>query len=195
MPPASLTFEKALAVVDKGAVPSDKRNHNARTLADGWDATLWHRLPAGGPKAFASVAVWRYDRRDQHDFRWRDDVLVLGLHVGIDDTPTTNAAEREGWTRFLLELGDILRPDFMALDLYDEFMDRKGKDLSREVFAMNEYSPAMVATIGEARVRAAPGARIEVRPWGGIVVRATDEISIASDPQARDQIVKTLWPA
>jgi hypothetical protein len=83
----------------------------------------------------------------------------------------------------------------MALDLYDEFMDRKGKDLSREVFAMNEYSPAMVATMGEARVRAAPGARIEVRPWGGIVVRATDEISIASDPQARDQIVKTLWPA
>jgi hypothetical protein len=194
LPPAALTFEKALALVDKGAVPSDKRNHNARTLADGWDATLWHRLPAGGPKAFASVAVWRYDRRDQHDFRWRDDVLVLGLHVGFDDTPMTDAAARESWTRFLLELGDILRPDFMALDLYDEFMERKGRDLTREVFAVNVYGPASVASIGEPRLRALP-AKIEVRPWGAIVVRATDRLSITEDPQARDQIVKTLWPA
>ena len=36
LPPAALTFEKALALVDKGAVPTDKRNHNARTLADGY---------------------------------------------------------------------------------------------------------------------------------------------------------------
>ena len=193
MAPAALTFEKALALVDKGAVPSDKRNHNARTLADGWDATLWHRLPAGGPKAFASVAVWRYDRPDQHDFRWRDDVLVLGLHVGFDDTPFTDTAARAGWIRFLLELGDILRPDFMALDLYDEFMDRKGKDLTREVFALNVYGPAMVATIGDARVRSAPAAKIEDRSWGAVVVRATNEISVASAPQTRDQIVTAVW--
>src|SRR2546422_6123139 len=68
MPPAALTFEKSLALVDKGAVPTDKRNHDARTLADGWDITLWHRLPAGGPRAFASVAVWRYDRRGPAQF-------------------------------------------------------------------------------------------------------------------------------
>ncbi|TLZ59333.1 MAG: hypothetical protein E6K16_07455 [Methanobacteriota archaeon] len=195
MAPAALTFEKALALVDKGAVPSDKRNHNAKTLADGWDATLWHRLPAGGPKAFASVAVWRYDRRDQHDFRWRDDVLVLGLHVGFDDTPFTDNAAREGWTRFLLELGDILRPDFMALDLYDEFMDRKGKDLTREVFALNVYGPAIVSRIGETNLRAAPAADIDNRPWGAVVVRATNELSIASAPQARDPIVNALWPS
>jgi len=192
MPPASLTFEKALALVDKGAVPTDKRNHNARTLADGWDITVWHRLTAG-PKAFASLAVWRYDRRDQHDFRWRDDVLVLGLHVGFDDTPFTDTAAREGWTRFLLELGDILRPDFMALDLYDEFMDRKGKDLTREAFAVNVYGPAMASKVGEAKVRAAPAAKIEDRPWGAVVLRATNEISIASAPHARDQIVTALW--
>jgi len=195
LPPAALTFEKALALVDKGAVPSDKRNHNAKTLAEGWDITLWHRLPAGGPKAFASVAVWRYDRRDQHDFRWRDDVLVLGLHVGIDDTPAGDAPVREAWTRFLLELGDILRPEFMAVDLYDAFMDRKGTDLTRDVFALNLYGPAMVASIGERKLRSMPGARIEDRPWGAIVVRATDRLSITEDPQARDQIVKTLWPA
>src|SRR5205809_5207860 len=141
LPPASLTLEKALALVDKGAVPIDKRNHNAKTLADGWDITLWHRLPVG-PKAFAGVAVWRYDRKDQHDFRWREDVLVLGFHVGIDDTPATDPGARDAWTRFLLELGDIVRPDFLAIDLYDEFMERKGKDLTREVFAINVYGPS-----------------------------------------------------
>ncbi len=194
MPPASLTFEKALALVDKGAVPSDKRNHNARTLADGWDVTLWHRLPAGGPKAFASVAVWRYDRKDQHDFRWRDDVLVLGLHVGFDDTHFSDDVARESWTRFLLEIGDILRPDFMALDLYDEFMERKGTDLAREVFAVNVYGPASVESIGESRLRALPAA-IESRSWGAVVVRATDRISIGMDPPARQRIRGLLAPA
>src|SRR2546425_11013399 len=86
MPPTSLTFEKALALVDKGAVPTDKRNHNARTLAEGWDITLWHRLTSG-PKAFASVAVWRDDRPDQHHFRLRDGGLGLGLHGRVDRTP------------------------------------------------------------------------------------------------------------
>jgi len=138
--------------------------------------------------------VWRYDRRDQHDFRWRDDVLVLGLHVGFDDTPLTDAAARESWTRFLLELGDILRPDFMALDLYDEFMGRKGRDLAREVFAVNVYGPASVASIGEPRLRALP-AKIDDRPWGAVVVRVTDRISVAMDLQARDRIAKALWPA
>ena len=180
-------------VVEERDAGVDGGVDNANGLADGWDATLWHRLPAGGPKAFASVAVWRYDRRDQHDFRWRDDVLVLGLHVGFDDTPFTDNAAREGWTRFLLELGDILRPDFMALDLYDEFLDRKGKDLTREAFALNVYGPAMIAAIGDARVRSAPAAKIEERSWGALVVRATNEISIASSPQARDPIVTALW--
>src|SRR6266545_2485486 len=194
LPPTALTFEKALALVDKGAVPIDKRAHNARTLADGWDITLWHRLPAV-PKAFAGVAVWRYDRKDQHDFRWRDDLLVLGLHVGIDDTPVADGAARDAWTRFLLELGDILRPDFLALDLYDEFLERRGKDLTREVFALDLYGPAMVAAIGEARLREAPAAKVEDRPWGAILLRATDEISIAHDPGARDRIATSLWPA
>jgi len=193
LPPASLTLEKALALVDKGAVPTDKRNHNAKTLADGWDITLWHRLPAG-PKAFAGVAVWRYDRKDQHDFRWREDVLVLGFHVGIDDTPATDPGARDAWTRFLLELGDIVRPDFLAIDLYDEFMERKGKDLTREVFAINVYGPSMVASIDAEKLRALP-ARIEDRQWGAVVVRATDELSIAKDPESRDLIVKALWPA
>src|SRR2546428_6572822 len=85
MPPASLTFEKALALVDKGAVPTDKRNHNARTLADGWDITVWHRLTSG-PKAFASLAVWRYHRPAPHDFRRRDDVLLPRTHGGLDAT-------------------------------------------------------------------------------------------------------------
>jgi hypothetical protein len=193
MPPASLTFEKALALVDKGAVPTDKRNHNARTLADGWDITLWHRLPAGGPKAFASLAVWRYDRRDQHDFRWRDDVLVLGLHVGIDDTPIADVAARERWVQFLLEIGDLLRPSFMAVDLYDEFLGRKGRDLTREVFAINLYDSAMVATIGESKMRGIPATRVENRSWGAIVMRGTDQISLAGDPQARQKILKALW--
>ena len=193
MPPAALTFEKALALVDRGAVPTDKRAHNAKTLADGWDVTLWHRLPAGGPKAFASVAVWRYDRRDQHDFQWRDDVLVLGLHVGIDDTPMTDAAARERWVQFLLEIGDILKPRFMAFDLYDEFAERKGRDLTREVFAINLYDPAMVASIGETKVRGIPATHIEARPWGALVVRATDQISIAGDPQGRQRILSALW--
>jgi len=193
LPPASLTLEKALALVDKGAVPTDKRNHNAKTLADGWDITLWHRLPVG-PKAFAGVAVWRYDRKDQHDFRWREDVLVLGFHVGIDDTPATDPGARDAWTRFLLELGDIVRPDFLAIDLYDEFMERKGKDLTREVFAINVYGPSMVASIDAEKLRALP-ARIEDRQWGAVVVRATDELSIAKDPESRDLIVKALWPA
>jgi hypothetical protein len=83
----------------------------------------------------------------------------------------------------------------MALDLYDEFMDRKGKDLTREVFAVNVYGPATVSRIGEAKVRAAPEAKIEDRPWGGIVVRATNELSIASAPQVRDEIVNALWPS
>ena len=193
LPPASLTLEKALALVDKGAVPTDKRNHNAKTLADGWDITLWHRLPVG-PKAFAGVAVWRYDRKNQHDFRWREDVLVLGFHVGIDDTPATDPGARDAWTRFLLELGDIVRPDFLAIDLYDEFMERKGKDLTREVFAINVYGPSMVASIDAEKLRALP-ARIEDRQWGAVVVRATDELSIAKDPESRDLIVKALWPA
>ena len=193
LPPASLTLEKALALVDKGAVPIDKRNHNAKTLADGWDITLWHRLPVG-PKAFAGVAVWRYDRKDQHDFRWREDVLVLGFHVGIDDTPATDPGARDAWTRFLLELGDIVRPDFLAIDLYDEFMERKGKDLTREVFAIIVYGPSMVASIDAEKLRALP-ARIEDRQWGAVVVRATDELSIAKDPESRDLIVKALWPA
>ncbi len=193
LPPASLTLEKALALVDKGAVPIDKRNHNAKTLADGWDITLWHRLPVG-PKAFAGVAVWRYDRKDQHDFRWREDVLVLGFHVGIDDTPATDPGARDAWTRFLLELGDIVRPDFLAIDLYDEFMERKGKDLTREVFAINMYGPSMVASIDAEKLRALP-ARIEDRQWGAVVVRATDELSIAKDPESRGLIVKALWPA
>ena len=192
MPPASLTFEKALALVDKGAVPTDKRNHNARTLADGWDITVWHRLTSG-PKAFASLAVWRYDRRDQHDFRWRDDVLVLGLHVGIDDTPIADAAARERWVVFLLEIGDILKPSFMAVDLYDEFLERKGRDLTREVFAINLYDPTTVATIGESKLRGIPATRVEDRSWGAIVVRATDRLSIAEDPQARQKILKALW--
>ena len=194
LPPAALTFEKALALVDKGAVPIDKRAHNARTLADGWDITLWHRLPAG-PKAFTGVAVWRYDRKDQHEFRWRDDVLVLGLHVGIDDTPAADGEARDAWTRFLLEVGDLLRPDFMALDLYDEFLERNGRDLTREVFVLNVYGPALVASIGEARLRATPAARVEDRPWGAIVVRATDRLSIAQDPQSRHKIMTSLWPA
>ena len=192
MPPAALTFEKALALVDKGAVPVDKRNHNAKTLAEGWDITLWHRLAAGGPKAFASVAVWRYDRPDQHDFRWREDVLVLGTHVGIDDTPT-DVPTRSAWTNFLLELADILRPEFLAVDLYDTFLEKKGTDLTRDVFALNLYGPAMVAAIGEAKLRALAAAKVEDRPWGAIVVRATDRVSIAEDPQARDRIAKTLW--
>src|SRR3972149_4223697 len=83
LPPAALTFEKALALVDKGPVPTDKRNHNARTLADGWDIPLWRRLPDGGPKAFASVAVWRYDRRDQHDFRGGGGVLLPRFPSGV----------------------------------------------------------------------------------------------------------------
>ena len=194
LPPAALTFDKALALVDRGAVPTDKRNHNAKTLADGWDITLWHRL-AAGPRAFASVAVWRYDRKDQHDFRWRDDVLVLGLHVGIDDTPAADPVARENWIRFLLELGDIVRPDFMAVDLYDEFMNRRGKDLTREVFAINAYGPSMVASIGESRLRRVPAAKIEDRPWGAVVVRATEHLSIAQDSRFRDMIVKELWPA
>ena len=193
MPPAALTFEKSLVLVDKGAVSTDKRTHDAHTLAYGWDITLWHRLPAGGPRAFASVAVWRYDRRDQHDFRWRDDLLVLGFHVGIDDTPVRDAPARESWTRFLLELGDILQPDFMALDLYDEFMNRKGTDLTQEVFAVNVYGPAMVSAVGEGRLRSLPAPRIEARPWGAVTVRATDAISIAADPLLRHKIVKALW--
>src|SRR2546422_7975553 len=107
MPPPSLTFEKALALVDKGAVPMDKRNHNARTLAEGWDITLWHRLTSG-PKAFASLAVWRYDRRDQHDFRWRDQVLVLRLHVAIDHTPIEDLAARHGRGPLLLGVRGLL---------------------------------------------------------------------------------------
>jgi len=193
MPPAALTFEKSLALVDKGAVPTYKRNHDARTLADGWDITLWHRVPAGGPRAFASVAVWRYDRKDQHEFGWRDDLLVLGLHVGIDDTPVADPPAGESWTRFLLELGDILRPDFMALDMYDEFMGRKGTDLTREVFAVNVYGPAMVSAVGEERLRSLPAPRIEARPWGAITVRATDAISIAGDPLLRQKIQNALW--
>jgi hypothetical protein len=194
LPPAALTFEKALALVDKGAVPSDKRNHNAHTLADGWDATLWHRLPAGGPKAFASVAVWRYDRRDQHDFRWRDDVLVLGFHVGIDDTPT-DASGRESLRRFLLEMGDVLQPDFLAVDLYDDFAERRGRDLTREVFATNVYGPALAASIGEPRLRAVPALRVETRPWGAAVVRVTDQPSASLDPEARARVARALWPA
>lgn len=192
MPPAALTFERALALVDKGAVPTDKRNHNARTLADGWDITLWHRSEAGR-KAFTNVAVWRYDRHDQHDFRWRDDNLVLGLHVGIDDTPE-DAMAREPLVRFLLELADVLQPDFMAVDLYDDFVERRGRDLTREVFATNVYGPAMAGAI-EPRLAALPAARVERRPWGAVVVRATDRISAGMDPEARQRIAGALWPA
>jgi hypothetical protein len=190
MPPASLTFEKALALVDTGAVPIDKRNHYAKTLADGWDITLWHRLPEGVSRQFGSVAVLRYDRRDQHDFRWREDVLVLGFHVGIDDTPP-DAKVADPWMKFLLELGDILRPDFLAVDLYDEFLERRGKDLTREVFAVGVYGPAIVAAIGDARLRAVPA--VEDRAWGAVVVRSTDELSIAADPGARERIRTALW--
>lgn len=193
MPPASLTFEKALALVDKGAVPTDKRNHNARTLADGWDITVWHHVDASR-KAFTNIAVWRYDRRDQHDFRWRDDVLVLGLHVGADDTPTEPAA-RDALQRFLLGLGDVLQPDFLAVDLYDDFAERKGRDVTREVFATNVYGPAMVASIGEARLRSLPAAKVEARPWGAVVMRATDGLSAGTDPQARERVRAALWPA
>ena len=194
MPPAALTLEKALALVDRGAVPTDKRTHNARTLADGWDVTLWHRLPAGGPKAFASVAVWRYDRADQHEFRWREDVLVLGMHVGFDDTPVADAAARESWLQFLLELGDILRPDFLGVDEYDEFLALRGRDLTREVFSVNVYGPALVAAVGEPKLRALP-ARVEARPWGALVVRPTNQLSIAGDPPVRQKIRALLWPA
>jgi len=81
----------------------------------------------------------------------------------------------------------------MALDLYDEFMDRKGKDLTREVFALNVYGPAMISSIGAARVRSALAAKVEDRSWGAVVVRATDHLSIADDPQARQRIRTSLW--
>jgi len=194
LPPAALTFEKALALVDKGAVPTDKRNHNARTLADGWDITLWRRLPDGGPKAFASVAVWRYDRRDQHDFRWREDVLVLGFHTGFDDAPAGDAKAAGSWVEFLLGLGDLLQPDFMAVDLYDEFYARKGGDLTREVFAVNVFGPAMAASLGE-RLRRAPALRIEERPWGATVLRVADLPYAASNLEMRAKAAAALWPA
>ena len=194
LPPASLTFEKALALVDKGAVPIDKRKHNARTLADGWDITLWRRLPNGGPKAFASVAVWRYDRRDQHDFRWRDDVLVLGFHAGFDDAPLQDAKAAGSCVEFLLGLGDILQPDFTAVDLYDEFYARKGRDLTREVFAVNVFGPALAASLGD-RLRGAPALRIEERAWGATVLRVADPASAASDPGMREKAAAALWPA
>ncbi len=138
--------------------------------------------------------MWRYDRRDQHDFRWRDDVLVLGLHVGADDTPA-DPAGREALRGFLLQLGDVLQPDFLALDVYDDFADRKGKDLTREVFATNVYGPALVAAIGEPRLRSAPAAKVEGRPWGAVVVRTTDGLSAGTDPQARERVRASVWPA
>ena len=94
---------------------------------------------------------------------------------------------------FLLEIGDILKPSFMAVDLYDEFLERKGRDLTREVFAINLYDPARVSGIGESKLRGIPATRIEDRSWGAIVVRATDRLSIAEDPQARQEILKALW--
>jgi hypothetical protein len=192
MPPAALTYEKALALLDRAIVPIDKRTYNARLLADGGDITLWRRTESGR-KAFTSVAVWRYDRRDQHDFRWQDDVLVLGLHVGVDDTPA-EAAPREALVRFFLELGDIVQPDFMAVDLYDDFAERKGRDLTREVFAVNAYGPAMAAVLG-ARLTSSPALRVETRPWGATVVRVTDHASASSDPEARARVARALWPA
>src|SRR3989449_11229634 len=94
MPPAALTFEKSLALVDKGAVPTDKRNHNARTLAEGWDITLWHRLTSG-PKAFASLAVWRPPTRAPHDFRCLGAFPVPGLPVRIDHTAVGGSARTQ----------------------------------------------------------------------------------------------------
>lgn len=194
LPPAALTFEKALGLVDKGAVPIDKRNHNARTLADGWDITLWRRLPDSGPKAFAGVAVWRYDRPDQHDFRWRDDVLVLGFHVGIDDTPLQDPGAADSWVEFLLGLGDVLHPDFMAVDLYDDFYARRGRDLTREVFAVNVYGPATAAPLGP-RLRAIPAIRVDSRPWGATVVRLAGIPFADSNPELRAEAAAALWPA
>ncbi len=194
LPPAALTFEKALALVDKGAVPIDKRAHNARILADGWDITLWRRLPDGGPKAFASVAVWRYDRRDQHDFRWRDDVLVVGFHAGFDDAPVEDPKAPGSWVEFLLGLGDVLQPDWMAVDLYDEFYARRGRDLTRDVFAVNVFGSAMVAALGD-RLRGTPVLRIEERPWGATVLRIAAPLTAAWDPEMREKAAAALWPA
>jgi hypothetical protein len=87
---------------------------------------------------------------------------------------------------------NLVQPTFAAVDDYSKSVKkRKGEDLREYSWGATVYGPEAVKAIGLAKLRLAPGWRVEELPWGGVWVQA-GENPFNVDFRAKHAIEKHL---